>query len=362
MARGDIEISHAAFDELASNKAVTYLRDLLVALAVLPAYHAKLERVSPWLDGAPRHPARRPGRADRALRPLARSAQAASTKDKPGISPTVQCRRGRTTIVSAMRFLAWLEERQRTSLPLAQGDLDALRRRAAREARRGRLPSCAGSSGPDSPAMELPTRQPGQPHVALSDAQRWAHVEHAPPRRQHPALHPDRRSLHTAVRPAADEGRVGCSRARSAGTSTVVSRSRSTLRDRAALNRSMVWSSTSSPAAVKPPTPAAPNIGCSPEASRATTSATESIRSQLVAAASNRPRPARPRCSGSAAEIPTPILADILGLGHHRSQMGSSHVVDWSKYTAAARHSPRGNRTHFEYDPPPTVGLARGGR
>ena len=37
MAQGHVDISHAAFDEMAPNKAVNYVRDLLVALKSCPA-------------------------------------------------------------------------------------------------------------------------------------------------------------------------------------------------------------------------------------------------------------------------------------------------------------------------------------
>ena len=50
MARGQTPISHAAFERLPSDKSHNYLRDLLAALAVLPAYEARIERIMPWLD------------------------------------------------------------------------------------------------------------------------------------------------------------------------------------------------------------------------------------------------------------------------------------------------------------------------
>lgn len=50
MARGDVEISHAAFEAMPANKTNNYLRDFLAALGVLPPFHAELERVIPWLN------------------------------------------------------------------------------------------------------------------------------------------------------------------------------------------------------------------------------------------------------------------------------------------------------------------------
>jgi len=50
MAQGQIEITHAAFEAMPTNKTNNYLRDFLVAVGVLPPFHAELERVRPWLN------------------------------------------------------------------------------------------------------------------------------------------------------------------------------------------------------------------------------------------------------------------------------------------------------------------------
>lgn len=49
MARGRLPISHAAFDQLPTDRAVTYVRDLLAGSGVIEPYSAGLEAVPAWL-------------------------------------------------------------------------------------------------------------------------------------------------------------------------------------------------------------------------------------------------------------------------------------------------------------------------
>ena len=111
----------------------------------------------------------------------------------------------------------------------------------------------------------------------------------------------------------------------------------------------------------------APTIGCFPEGIPGNHLGDREHPKQLVAAASSRPSARKAAMFGLAAEIPTPILADILGLA-------ATTAVRWATLACArleAIRSPRretsislhsGNTTHFEYDPSAKVGLARGGR
>lgn len=45
-----MEISHAAFEALPSDRAHNYLRDLLAAVGVLPPYEPAIARMTPWLE------------------------------------------------------------------------------------------------------------------------------------------------------------------------------------------------------------------------------------------------------------------------------------------------------------------------
>jgi len=50
MARGQLEISHETFRGLPSDRPHNYVRDLLVALQVLPPYEASIDRIERWLE------------------------------------------------------------------------------------------------------------------------------------------------------------------------------------------------------------------------------------------------------------------------------------------------------------------------
>jgi len=113
MAIGETEITHAALEAMGSNKTVNYLRDLLVAVGVLPAFDPELERVTGWLADLLAHLPK--DQADvlsqfarwHVLRRL-RHQQAAGRLTHGAISGA------RATIVATSRFLTWLAEHQTT--------------------------------------------------------------------------------------------------------------------------------------------------------------------------------------------------------------------------------------------------------
>ena len=49
MARGELDISHDSF-RATLDRSHNYLRDLLAAVGVLPAYEPRIERILPWLE------------------------------------------------------------------------------------------------------------------------------------------------------------------------------------------------------------------------------------------------------------------------------------------------------------------------
>ena len=123
MARGEIGISHAALDELPASKAKDFLRHFLVAVGVLPAYHARLERVAPWL--ADILAALPPPQADivgrfakwQVLRRLRDQAH------QEVLTPS-SVENGRAAIVTTVRFLGWLDHRGATVATATQAELD----------------------------------------------------------------------------------------------------------------------------------------------------------------------------------------------------------------------------------------------
>jgi len=176
MARGEIAISHQTFNTLPMDRTHNYVRDLLVAVGVLPPYEPLLERMIPWLAtlGDPLEPqhARLLDQYARwrVLRHLRRQADNAQlTKG------TFQAARSR--LRRAADLLSWLETRGHTIETLTQTDLDQFL-----------------TAGPKSMATELgqflawirdtglnqtltSTSPPtSEPQVTMSDAARWDHV------------------------------------------------------------------------------------------------------------------------------------------------------------------------------------------
>ena len=177
MAQGEIEITHAAFETMASNKTVNYLRDFLVAVGVLPPFHAELERVTPWLNdilaGLPKDQADVLGRFARwhVLRRL-RHQEQAGTATHGAISGA------RATLVATGRVLTWLAEHDTSITTATQADLEQYAVEYP-----GRAPmvvaflAWAGRTGLSS-GIKLPTpAQQGQPEVTLADEERWAQIE-----------------------------------------------------------------------------------------------------------------------------------------------------------------------------------------
>lgn len=176
MATGETEITHAALEAMGSNKTVNYLRDLLVAVGVLPAFDPKLERVTGWLADLLAHLPK--DQADilsqfarwHVLRRL-RHQQAAGRLTHGAISGA------RATIVATSRFLTWLAEHQTTIGAATQTHVEqyATERPGQAQAvvaflawtRRTGL-TCE---------LTLPTRPTTQPQVTLAEDARWDQVD-----------------------------------------------------------------------------------------------------------------------------------------------------------------------------------------
>jgi hypothetical protein len=176
MARGEIEITHAAFETMAPDKTVNYLRDLLVAVGVLPAFDPELERLTPWLADllatSPHDHAEILSRFARwhVLRRL-RHQQSAGRLTHGAINGA------RATIVASARFLAWLAEHQTTIHTARQDHCDqyALARPGQAKAVVAFL-AWTTRTGLTSD-ITLPAQPKTQPHVTLADAERWGQVD-----------------------------------------------------------------------------------------------------------------------------------------------------------------------------------------
>ncbi|MGH9067253.1 MAG: hypothetical protein ACRD0J_07170 [Acidimicrobiales bacterium] len=176
MARGEIDISHAAFEALPADKATRYVRHMLAAVGVLEPYDARLEQLTPWLTATlaalPAADAEVIGRFARwqVVRRLRHRADA-------GVLTASSVENGRAAILTAIRFLAWLERRHRSVATATQADLD---RYLVAYPGRGEVlaPFVAWTNKAGLTSnLAMPGWRRGPPTVVLSDGERWAQVE-----------------------------------------------------------------------------------------------------------------------------------------------------------------------------------------
>ena len=260
-------------------------------LATLPAEHADLiGRFARW----------------QVLRSLRRNAER-GTLTQGTISA------GRATIVTAVRFLAWLEVEAPPCPTLTQADLD---RYVVEHPAGATLLAPFVCWAPDrsrqAQSRSPPASRP-MPIVALSDAQRWAQVELL--------LHDDSIRLYARVAGlftllfAQPLARICGMRAdQIGGTPDGRSRSASTPSRSSCPNRSTGSCSNKLARQGQASYASVPTHGCSPAPSPAG-HLHQGIRANSSPTASDPAQARKAAMFQLAAEIPTPILADILGLG-----------------------------------------------
>jgi hypothetical protein len=174
MARGQVAISHDTFAVLPTDKAHNYLRDLLAALEVLPAYEPRIERMVPWLAEllAPLPPehadlARRYARWH-VMRRLRRRADA-------GTLTNTIVNNARWQIIAATGFLTWCTAHDTTPAALDQAGLERYWTTHTNHAD-GFLRWIRDTRINTTITIPAP-RARGGPAVTVSDADRWQHVE-----------------------------------------------------------------------------------------------------------------------------------------------------------------------------------------
>lgn len=176
MARGDLPISHAAFDDLPPSRAVTYIRDLLGAVGAIEPYHSGLEAVPGWL----RHllatlPSEHAEIIDRFTRwDLLRRLRL--HRDQHNL-PRHSVHNARSTIRAATRLLRWLDEETLQLATTGQSDLD--RYLVTHSGRGAMLAGFLDWTDRAGFTTELTVPAPPRPvpEVVLSDEQRWHQVE-----------------------------------------------------------------------------------------------------------------------------------------------------------------------------------------
>jgi hypothetical protein len=176
MAQGELAISHDVFAAMPSNRTVNYVRDLLVAVGVLPPYEAELERITPWLNGLlatlPKGHAEVLGRFARwhLLRRLRH-------QEQNGKVTHGAINGARAAIVATAKFLSWLDEHHTTLATMTQTDLDTYV--VARPAQARTVASFLAWSRRSGLTRDLQLAPPQRafPEVTLADEDRWTQVE-----------------------------------------------------------------------------------------------------------------------------------------------------------------------------------------
>jgi len=336
MALGQIPISHAAFETMPVNKTTNYLRDLLTALEVLPAYHAELERVGPWLTDLlttlPKDHADVIARFARwhVLRRLREQA-------RTGRATHGAIQNGRAAIVAAGRYLSWLAQQQTTLAHASQDDLDRyLLTHPSRRSTVGPFIGWAHEHALTS-APRPPVRNPPPPQVTLSDQDRWAHVQ--------TLLHDDSIRLYSRVaglltllfaQPLARILRMRTDQVTTTPDGRVaVTFDTVPIELPAPLDR-LVREQLSRPGQAG--YVSQPDRWLFPGGIPGNHLATENVRSQLVARGIQPSSARKAAMFHLAAQMPTPVLAEMLGLATNTAvRWAALAASDWSRYTADRR-------------------------
>lgn len=336
MARGEVEISHTTFEALPTNKTNTYLRDLLAELGVLAPFHAELERVTPWLDelitAFPKEQGDIIARYARwqVLRRL-RHQEQRGTLTHGAISAS------RASIVATARFLAWLDKRSTDIAAATQADIEQYAAEHYGRAH-GVVSFLAWTHRIRlTGALKVPARERDQPHVTLADRDRWAHVELL--------LHDDTIRLYVRV----------------AGLFTLLfaqplSRTCRMRAQQITVNDDGTVTATFDTFPIELPKPldrlvrrhlafrgqasyaSRPDRWLFPGGHPGKHLATENIRSQLVERGIQPGSARNAAMYQLAAEIPTPILAEMLGLNPNTAvRWAALAACDWSRYAAMRR-------------------------
>lgn len=176
MALGELPISHATFEELPSTRNINYIRDLLAATGVIEPYEPMVARTIHWLNDIlnqlPKHHADLVERFARWQ--LLRRLHLLQARNKVTTSAVENAR---ADFLAALRLLIWLDEHRIELTTATQTDLD---RYLAQYPGRGVvLVRFLDWSNRTQITQQLRIPPPPRPdlQVELGDDQRWHHVE-----------------------------------------------------------------------------------------------------------------------------------------------------------------------------------------
>lgn len=339
MAKGEIEISHAAFDELPADKAVKYVNELLAAVGVLSPFNARLEQITPWLaetlGSLPKEHAELIGRF--AKWQVLRSLRLQAGR---GVLTASSVENGRAAIITAVRFLAWLDRHAETLATATQAELeDYVLAYPGRGEVLVSFITWANRSKLTS-GLELPKWQRPAPHVVLSDHDRWAQVELL--------LHDQSVRLYVRV--------AGLFTLLFAQPLTRICRMRADQIGRSPKGGRVTVNFDTFPIELPGPLDelvleqlsrqgqasyaSRPDPWLFPGGTPGKHLSTESIRFQLVARGIQPSDARKAAMFQLAAGMPTPILAEILGLGTNTAVRWATLAArDWNRYAALRRRT-----------------------
>ncbi|CCG02356.1 hypothetical protein [Blastococcus saxobsidens] len=336
MARGELEISHAAFAALPATRSVDYVRDLLAALGVLPPYQLAVERIVPWLrELLTDLPKPHAEVIDRFARwQLLRRLRLLGERDRVTRGGV---QHARAAVLGAARFLRWLDEHNATLATATQAQLDDY---LVSHPGRGRslkvFLDWTQRSGVGSD-LHVPGAERPLPQVTLSDQRRWQQVERL--------LHDDDIRLYVRI--------GGLFMLLFAQPLARICRMRA---DQITTEPDGAVTVTFDAAPIQLPDPldrlvldqlarrgqasyaSRPDRWLFPGGLPGKHLVTENIRSQLVALGI-RPSAARKAAMFDlAARMPVPILAELLGLSTNTATRWAALAArDWSQYAAMRR-------------------------
>ncbi|WP_181062358.1 hypothetical protein [Nocardia cyriacigeorgica] len=329
MALGELPITHNAFAGLPSTRPANYVRDLLTASGVLPPYEPALERIVPWLTQLlttlPREHA---DLVDRFARwKLLHRLRRLDTVTRGAAQHT------RATILATTRFLTWLDTNQTTLTALTQATLD--RYLADHPGTAPTLePFLVWASGTGlTETFVIPTPKRPQPQVTVSHDERWRHVD--------TLLHDDTIRVYTRIaglfmllfaQPISRICRMRIDQVSIADTGAVsVAFDTDPIEMPAPLDQIIVdHLNHGAPASYA-------NAGywLFPGRIPGKHLVTESIRQELVYRGIHPSHARKAAMFHLAAEMPTPVLADLLGLSTTTAtRWGHLAARDWNNYTA----------------------------
>ena len=176
LARGELEISHDTFRALPSDRAHNYLRDLLAALGVLPAYEPRIERILPWLEM--KLDPLRPDQAEM-VRRFAHWHVLRHLRKVAGEGRLTKAiiDRAREQISAAIRFLAFLDEHGTTATTATQDHLELYQTtRKVTLSSEYAFVTWLRTSRVNT-RLSVHYAPYGPPSVTVSDQERWLHVE-----------------------------------------------------------------------------------------------------------------------------------------------------------------------------------------